>query len=367
MKWLHRLIVTSETYRRASSGPAERESANSRIDPDNRLLWKFPLRRLEAEPIRDALLVVAGRLDLSVGGKSFEDGKAGSNRRAAYMARGYLAYTNAMPDFLQTFDAEDGRMTCPRRNQTVTAPQALFMMNNELVEDASSRFAERLKKEAGGDVTTAVTLGFRIALGRSPSDAERAKALEYVPAHAVAVAEPATGVRLAAALEQRVPVAIELRLVLAGDHEGDGVVERIVRAGAHRLDRPRRPLGRRRPDASDPVASAFRSARPVGHFSVHVRRGQPYRHLRSEGKQMGRQADRRRRVRRQPGRDEAPGDSVPSHLHALREIGHPGFRLVPGGWKCDRRHRRGALDVVPRDESFSGSDRNGDRPSGPGH
>ena len=69
------------------SGPAERESANSRIDPDNRLLWKFPLRRLEAEPIRDALLVVAGRLDLSVGGKSFEDGKAGSNRRAANMAR----------------------------------------------------------------------------------------------------------------------------------------------------------------------------------------------------------------------------------------------------------------------------------------
>ena len=180
MKWLQRLIVTSETYRRASSGPAERETTNSRIDPDNRLLWKFPLRRLEAEPIRDALLVVAGRLDLSVGGKSFEDGKDGSNRRAAYIARGYLAYTNAMPDFLQTFDAEDGRMSCPRRNQTVTAPQALFMMNNELMEDASSRFAERLKKEAAGDITTAITLGFRIALGRPPSDAERTKALDYV-------------------------------------------------------------------------------------------------------------------------------------------------------------------------------------------
>ena len=71
-------------------------------------------------------------------------------------------------------------MSCPRRNQTVTAPQALFMMNNELMEDASSRFAERLKKEAAGDITTAITRGFRIALGRPPSDAERTKALDYV-------------------------------------------------------------------------------------------------------------------------------------------------------------------------------------------
>ncbi len=182
MKWLHRLIVTSETYRRASAGPADRETANRRIDPDNRLLWKFPLRRLDAEPIRDALLAVAGRLDLTLGGKSFEDGKgdADSNRRAAYMSRGYLANTNAMPDYLQTFDAEDGRMACPRRNPTVTAPQALFMMNNELVQDASGRLAERLRKESGGDLTAAVTLGFRIALGRPPSDTERARALNYV-------------------------------------------------------------------------------------------------------------------------------------------------------------------------------------------
>ena len=182
MKSLHRLIVTSETYRRASAGPADRETANRRIDPDNRLLWKFPLRRLDAEPIRDALLAVAGRLDFRVGGKSFEDGKGDgdSNRRAAYMSRGYLADTNAMPDYLQTFDAEDGRMVCPRRNPTVTAPQALFMMNNELVEDASDRLAERLRKESGGDLTSAVTLGFRIALGRPPSDTERAGALDYV-------------------------------------------------------------------------------------------------------------------------------------------------------------------------------------------
>jgi hypothetical protein len=178
MKWLHRLIVTSETYRRASAGPADLETANRRIDPDNRWLWKFPLRRLDAEPIRDALLAMADRLDLSVGGKGFEGDT--SNRRSAYMSRGYLSYTNAMPDFLQSFDAEDGRMVCPRRNQTVTAPQALFLMNNELVEDATRQFAERLRKESGGDMTAALTLGFKIALGRPPRDTERSKALEYV-------------------------------------------------------------------------------------------------------------------------------------------------------------------------------------------
>ena len=93
MKWLHRLIVSSETYRRASSGSggtAEGVAANHRLDPENRRLWRFPLKRLEAEPIRDSLLQAAGTLDLAVGGKSFEDSTAGAPpRRGAYIRRGY--------------------------------------------------------------------------------------------------------------------------------------------------------------------------------------------------------------------------------------------------------------------------------------
>jgi hypothetical protein len=85
-----------------------------------------------------------------------------------------------MPDFLQAFDAEDGRLPCPRRNQTVTAPQALFMMNNELVDAVSDALGERLRKESNGDCAQAVTLGFRIALGRPPSDTERARALDFL-------------------------------------------------------------------------------------------------------------------------------------------------------------------------------------------
>ena len=182
MKWLHRLIVSSETYRRASAGAAGKMAANAHLDPQNRMLWRFPLRRVEAEPIRDAILFIAGKLDLTVGGKSFDEDKPRDaiSRRAIYMSHGYRSNADAMPDYLQTFDAEDGRTVCPRRNQTVTAPQALFMMNSELLENACARFAERLNKDSAGDFNTAVALGFRMALNRPPSESERGKGLDYM-------------------------------------------------------------------------------------------------------------------------------------------------------------------------------------------
>ena len=70
------------------------------------------------------------------------------------------------PNFLQAFDVDDGRAPCPMRTQTVTAPQALFMMNSDEIESASAKFAERLQKESGGDLKAAVDLGYRLTLGR---------------------------------------------------------------------------------------------------------------------------------------------------------------------------------------------------------
>ncbi|MBI3867904.1 MAG: DUF1553 domain-containing protein [Verrucomicrobia bacterium] len=182
MKWLHRFILNSDAYRGATSGGAAQERENARIDPDNLTLWKFPLRRLEAEPIRDSILAAAGTLDLRRGGPSFEIGNQRTNslRRAAYMARGYRSSSEAMPDYLQTFDAEDGRAVCPRRTQTVTAPQALFLMNSEAVNDAAGLFAKRLRNRAGADPAAAVALGFEIALGRDPTGEERQIALDLL-------------------------------------------------------------------------------------------------------------------------------------------------------------------------------------------
>lgn len=193
MKWLHRLIVTSDAYQRASAGTVALDAANRAKDPDNRLLWKFPLNRLEAEPIRDALLQSAGILDLTVGGKSYEAGATNETawRRTAYLRRGYQAFREVMPAYLQTFDAEDGRTVCPRRTQTVTAPQALFVMNNELIETTSIQLGERLREQSQGDLPTLVTLGYQITLGRTPTDAERQQATDLLRS------EPQSGKSLA--------------------------------------------------------------------------------------------------------------------------------------------------------------------------
>jgi hypothetical protein len=196
MKWLHRLILTSETYKMSSRPDSRFEAANNRIDPSNTYLWRFRLRRLEAEALWDSLLSSAGQLDLSIGGKSFDMVKHPAaqrpflppeetfdqrkNRRGIYMARGYLSSADMMPGFLTTFDVDDGRVVCPVRGQTITAPQALFTMNNEIVEQASTAMANRVLRDSAGEIGTAVDLQYRFALGRPPSAAERDRALSYV-------------------------------------------------------------------------------------------------------------------------------------------------------------------------------------------
>jgi hypothetical protein len=196
MKAMHRLIVTSQTYRLSSQlDPATAES-NLKADPDDTHLWHFRLQRLDAEPIWDAILTAAGNLDLSVGGPSFDikpgQGRRGggfrggppadqrTKRRAAYMVRGYSTSRDVLPNFLEVFDVDDGRVPCPMRTQTVTAPQALFMMNSDSIEKATATFAERLEKESGGDLTKAVDLAYQLTLARQPSSAELQHALSYL-------------------------------------------------------------------------------------------------------------------------------------------------------------------------------------------
>jgi hypothetical protein len=194
MKEMHRLIVTSETYKTASIGSAELVSANAKIDPGNRYLSRFRLKRLEAEIVRDLIYSLSGELDLTVGGRSFREGPeqkwTGSdiligdydnrtNRRGIYMGRGYHGDAELLPAFLQSFDAEDGRRPCPRRNETVTAPQALSLMNSPMVVEHAAKFAERLRKQAA-EIPAAVELGYLMALSRPPSAKERDEALTYI-------------------------------------------------------------------------------------------------------------------------------------------------------------------------------------------
>ncbi len=196
MKWLHRLIVTSDTYQLSSKADSKLVAENKKTDARNTYLWRFRLQRLEAEPIWDSIHYAAGDLDLSVGGRSFQlstpdkkqsiflrgAGEVDSrvNRRGVYLVRGYIPSTDVMNNFLTAFDVDDGRAPCPIRSQTVTAPQALFTMNNELIEKESTKLAEKVLNEASGDVPAAVNLAYRITLGRAPSGSEMDHALTYV-------------------------------------------------------------------------------------------------------------------------------------------------------------------------------------------
>jgi hypothetical protein len=188
---MNRLIVTSRTYQLASESNATSEA----IDPDNRMLWRMPVRRLDAEELRDSVLWLAGKLDLKLGGKSFtelpDQYYVGSrvvignfnretNRRAVYMVRGYNSTAEMMPNFFHVFDVDNGKLPNPVRNRSITALQALTLMNSPLVEEAAKDFGRRLMKLAEKDLPKAVELGFKMALSRSPTPAEEAAVQKHL-------------------------------------------------------------------------------------------------------------------------------------------------------------------------------------------
>jgi len=184
MKAMHRLIVSSRTYQLSS----KTLSADASIDPDNLSFWRFPIRRMTAEELRDSILSLSGKLDLKIGGKSFTDlpdyyypgsrvviGNLNreTNRRAIYMVRGYDSTAEMMPNYLHIFDVDNGKLPTPLRTRSITALQALTLMNSPLVEQASQEFGRRLIKETKEDLDKAIGLGFIMALSRSPTEKEK--------------------------------------------------------------------------------------------------------------------------------------------------------------------------------------------------
>ncbi|MDA1049191.1 MAG: DUF1549 and DUF1553 domain-containing protein [Planctomycetota bacterium] len=188
LKALHRLIVTSATYRQTSLRPNEQAAE---IDPDNKLLWRFRRRRLEAEAVRDSVLVVSGRLNseqfglpifpplpddieervkFSTSKWDTQHGPQG-RKRSIYI---YQQRTLTMP-LMQSFDALVCDESRPRRRHSVTPLQALAMYNGQFVSEEAKHFAARVNKEAGDDITQQIELAYRIALSRAPSPDELAE------------------------------------------------------------------------------------------------------------------------------------------------------------------------------------------------
>ena len=196
LKKLHRLIVTSATYRQSSLG----NPANEKIDTSNALLWRMNRRKLEAEAVSDSVLAVAGKLDLTMGGPGFQDfiiekpqhsphyeydqhdvEDPKSHRRSVYR---FIVRSQPQP-FLTVLDCADPSMSVASRNETVNALQALAMRNNRLTVAMARHFAARVSKDASTPAAQ-IDLAFRLALSRPPS-ADETKAMSgYLTEHGLA-------------------------------------------------------------------------------------------------------------------------------------------------------------------------------------
>ena len=181
MKRMHRLIVTSATYR-MDSGDGPDGGRNLAVDPDNRFLWHAPVRRMEAELVRDAVLHVAGNLDPAAGGPEL-DPAAGltTHRRSLYFRH---AHEKQMT-FLRLFDAA-GPGECYRRQHSVIPQQALALANSPLAIAQARVLARKLAGEADF-----VAAAFEQALGRRPTEAERATCDEFLKRQAFRLSDPA--------------------------------------------------------------------------------------------------------------------------------------------------------------------------------
>ena len=195
LKWLHREIVTSATYRQASD-PAATDPRGREIDAENRLLWKGPVRRLEAEAIRDSMLAVAGVLESTRGGPGFKDVSITLNNGTTYYepldVEGPPFFRRTVyrfsprgdrPALLESFDCPDPSATAPMRSVTTTPLQALSLLNNAFVLRLADKLASRVQAEAEESVAGRVDRAWTLAIGRLPTPAERKLSHELVTQH----------------------------------------------------------------------------------------------------------------------------------------------------------------------------------------
>jgi hypothetical protein len=196
LKPLHRLMLTSNTYKQASSIPHSAFRIPHSIDPQNRLLWRMPVRRLEAEAIRDSMLSVAGSLNREMWGPpiyppvdpslradtfqgyNWPEGEDGPKtwRRSVYIK---VKRSLIFPS-LEVFDCPEITASVAARNVTTTPTQALTMLNDPLILRQAGMFAQRVEKEAGTDPRRQIDRAYWLAFSRPPTEREFALGLEYL-------------------------------------------------------------------------------------------------------------------------------------------------------------------------------------------
>ena len=169
-KHIHRLIVLSSTYkqRRIYS------EANAAIDPDNTYLWNWPQRRLEAEAIRDSVLVATGEIKNEIGGPGVNPEAEEANlRRTVYLTQ----RRSEMPRVMKMFDGPEVISSCSHREVSTVALQPLYLLNSEFMKNRADALATKVKSLAGDDYPLRVKTAFERTLGRSPDAEENSHTL----------------------------------------------------------------------------------------------------------------------------------------------------------------------------------------------
>ncbi|MDX1950785.1 MAG: DUF1553 domain-containing protein [Verrucomicrobiota bacterium] len=209
IKQLHRLIVTSATYRQSSTAPGKVIAKGVASDSENQLLWRQTFRRMSAEQLRDSALFVSGLLQEKAGGPpvwpelpaevlqanpAFLDDNAEKtkgwypsppgerNVRSIYLVQ---KRTVRVP-LLETFDLPDNSTSCARRNESVVAPQALSLLNSPFAVETATAFAARVEREAGSLPKNQVQRVFEIAFQRSPKIQELETCTQFLQQRSLA-------------------------------------------------------------------------------------------------------------------------------------------------------------------------------------
>jgi hypothetical protein len=195
VKHLQRLIVLSATFRQESAA----HPAGLDADAQNRFLWRFPPRRLEAESIRDAILSVSGRLSSKMGGPGFSFFELNENYVRVYQPRAewnhetfrrmiYGTVVRQRPDgVFGVFDCPDAGQIAPKRTSSTTPLQALNLLNSAFVMQQSRFFAERLERESGNNRGEQVKRAFALTFQRAPTETELNAARELIESEGLTV------------------------------------------------------------------------------------------------------------------------------------------------------------------------------------
>ena len=178
-KKLVRKIVTSQTYRQSS----EESTLAQQKDPENKSFSHMNRKRLEVESIRDAILMVSGKLDLAMGGSTITPGtsseygyKFTDYRRSVYTP----IFRNNLPEIFEVFDFPDPNLVVGKRNVSTVAPQALYLMNNAFIIEKSGEAALHLLKENKLSESQKIESVYFQVLGRAPTPAEQSKVLAFL-------------------------------------------------------------------------------------------------------------------------------------------------------------------------------------------